>query len=72
MALKSSAPLYHRSFLPHLQDRQEYNNPVLLKEPAYEQATKAQINHLHNEYLATRQLSDVRGVRPVAAKARSQ
>jgi len=67
MAMKSSAPLYHRNFLLHLQERQEYNRPVVLKELAHEQATSQQINHLHNEYVITRQLADVPGVRPVNA-----
>jgi hypothetical protein len=65
----SSAPIHRRNFLLHLQERQEYDRPVLLKEPAHEQPTPAQISHLHNEYFITKQLSDVPGVRPVTAKA---
>jgi hypothetical protein len=55
MAMKSSTPLYRRNFLLHLQERQEYENPVLLKEPAYEGPSTAQIAQLHNEYVITRQ-----------------
>ena len=66
---KKSTPIHRRSFLLHLQARQEYARPVLLKESAYERPTSAQISHLRNEYVFTRQLSNVPGVRPVTAKA---
>lgn len=68
MAMISSTPIHCRNFLLHLQARQGYDQPVLLKEPAVENPTSAQINHLHNEYVITRHLSDVPGVRPVLAK----
>ena len=50
----SSSLLYRNKFLLHLQERQEYDRPVLLKELAYEQPTSAQISQLHNEYAITR------------------
>jgi len=57
--------LYRRKFLLHLQERPEYDEPVLLKEPAYERLTAAQIGQLHNEYAISCQLEHVPGVRPV-------
>ena len=59
--------LYRRNFLLHLQERSEYGGLVMLKEPAHEQLTKAQIGQLHNEHVLTRQLAHVPGVRPVYA-----
>ena len=56
--------VYRRNFLLHLQERQKYEEPVLLKEPAHERLTGAQIGQLHNEYAISRQLNDVAGVRP--------
>jgi CheY-like chemotaxis protein len=44
----------------------------MLKEPGHDQPTSTQINHLHNEYVITRQLADVPGVRPVYAKEGSE
>ena len=70
--MKRSATLYRRNFLLHLQERQEYNRPVALKELAHEQPTSQQINQLHNEYVITRQLADVTGVRTVYAKEGSE
>lgn len=64
--------LHQRNFLLHLQERQEYDRPVLLKEPAHGQPTRAQIRQLHNEYAITRQLADVPGVRSVHAKEGSE
>lgn len=60
----SSQTLYRRNFLLHLQNRIAYPKPVLLKEPAHEQLSAAQIGQLHNEYAISRQLADVSGVRP--------
>jgi len=56
--------LYRRNFLLHLQERSEYDELILLKEPAHEQLTGAQIGQLHNEYVISRQLDNVSGVRP--------
>jgi serine/threonine protein kinase len=64
----NSTHLHRRNFLLHLQDRPEYDGLVLLKEPAHEQLTRAQIAQLHNDDLITRQLAHVPGVRPVHAK----
>jgi PAS domain S-box-containing protein len=64
----SSSPLYQNNFSLHLQERQGYDRPILLKELAYELPTSAQIRQLHNEYAITRQLADVPGVRKVYAK----
>ena len=55
--------LYRRDFLLHLQERPEYDGLVLLKEPAHEQLTRAQIAQLHNEYIITRQMAHLPGVR---------
>jgi hypothetical protein len=63
----NSAHLHRRNFLLHLQERQEHDRPVLLKEPAYERPTTAHIMQLHNEYAITRCLVDVPGVRPAYA-----
>ena len=60
----SQPTLYRRNFLLHLQERQEFEEPVLLKEPAHDRLTGAQIGQLHNEYAISRQLDDVSGVRP--------
>ena len=49
----------------HHQERPEFDEPVLLKEPAHEQLTRAQIAQLRNEHVFTRQLAHVPGVRPV-------
>ena len=58
----TSQTLHRRDFLLHLQERPAYDEPVLLKEPAHEQLTSAQIAQLHNEHVITRQLVDVPGV----------
>jgi len=57
--------LSRRNFMLHLQERPAYDGLVLIKEPAHQQLTRAQISQLHNEHLITRQLADVPGVRPV-------
>ena len=56
----------------HLQERPEYDGPVLLKEPAHEELTSAQIAQLHNEHVITRQLAHVPGVRAVYTKEGSE
>ena len=56
--------LYRGDFLLHLQERPEYDGLVLLKEPAHEQLTRAQIAQLHNEHVIARQLAHLPGVRP--------
>jgi hypothetical protein len=61
--------LYRRNFLLHLQEREGYGGPVLLKEPAHQRPTRAHLDQLHNEYAITMQLADVTGVRPVTAIA---
>jgi hypothetical protein len=53
--------------LLHLQERAGYEQTVLLKEPAFEQPTRSQLDQLHNEYTITQQLTDVVGVRPKKA-----
>ena len=68
MATKS-APIHRRNFMLHLQERQEYDRLVLLKEPAQKEPTSKQITELHNKYVITNQLSDMLGARPVTAKA---
>ena len=60
-----SQTLHRNNFLLHPQEREEYDQPVLLKEPAHKQLTGTQIGQLHNEYTISRQLADVSGVRPV-------
>jgi len=65
MTQKNNAPLHRRNFLLHLQERPDYECMVLIKESASELPTKSQVAQLHNEYVITRQLSDVPGVRPV-------
>ncbi len=64
--------LYRRNFMLHLQDRTDYDGPVLIKEPAHGRLTSAQIAQLHNEHVITRQLVDVPGVRPVYGLEGSQ
>ena len=64
--------LHRRNFLLHLQERPDYEEPMLLKEPAHEQLTGGQIGQLHNEYAISRQLDDVSGVRPVYTLEGSQ
>lgn len=61
----ASQTLHRKNFLLHLQQLPTYKEPVLLKEPAHEQLTSAQITQLHNEYVITRQLVEVPGVRQV-------
>jgi serine/threonine protein kinase len=69
---KNSAPIHRRNFMVHLQERQEFDSPVLLKEPASKEPTSKQIAELHNEYVITRQLSEISGVRPVYTKEGSE
>ena len=57
--------LHRRNFLLHLREHPGYDRPVLLKEPAHDQLTVAQIAQLHNEYAVSQQLAHVPGVRPV-------
>ena len=64
--------LHRSNFLLHLQERPAYDEPVLLKEPAHEQLSRAQIAQLHNEHLITLQLANVPGVRPVYAMEGSE
>jgi len=62
-------PTLHRgNFLLHLKERPGHDGPVLLKEPAREPTHGSHARQLHNEYLITRQLADVAGVRPALAK----
>ncbi len=60
--------LHRRNFVLHIQERPGYDRPVLLKEPAWEQPSRSQLDQLHNEYAVTRRLTNVAGVRPVLAK----
>ena len=64
----NGATVHSRNFLLHLQERADYDGPVLLKEPAHERPTRSHFDQLHNEYTITRQLTDVAGVRPVYGK----
>jgi len=57
--------LHRRYFLIHLQERPAYDELVLLKEPAHEQLSSAQIAKLLSEHVITRQLVDIPGVRPI-------
>ena len=65
MVTKSNTLIHRRNFKLYLQEQEEYDRPVLLKESAYYQPSPVQITQLHNEYAITRQLSDVPGVRPI-------
>ena len=56
--------IYRRNFILHLQERPDFSQAVLLKEPAHQRLTDAQVGQLHNEYAISRQLDDVAGVRP--------
>ncbi|MBE9475484.1 MAG: AAA family ATPase [Chloroflexi bacterium] len=69
---KNSVPIHRRNFMVHLQERQEFDRPVLLKESDQKEPTSKQIAELHNEYVITRQLSEISGVRPVYAKEGSE
>ena len=72
MVTNSRATIHRRNFSLHLQERPDYECIVLIKESASELPTKSQVAQLHNEYVITRQLSDVPGVRPVYAKEGSE
>jgi hypothetical protein len=48
--MMTGSPLHQRNFLLHLQKRQGYDLPLLIKEPAHDLPTNLQINQLHNEY----------------------
>ena len=72
MVTNSRATIHRRNFSLHLQERPDYECMVLIKESASELPTKSQVAQLHNEYVITRQLSDVPGVRPVYAKEGSE
>jgi PAS domain S-box-containing protein len=63
----TSQTLYRRNFLLHLQERSDFDRPVLLKEPAHDQLSVSQIAQLHNEYAVSRQLAHLPGVRSVHA-----
>ena len=56
-----------QNLLLHLQERPAYDEPVLLKEPAHERLTNAQIAQLHNEYAISQLLAQLPSVRPVYA-----
>ena len=60
------------NFLLYLQEREGYDRPVLIKEPARDPSSKLQIKQLHNEYNMSKPLEGVPGVRPVYAKEGSQ
>ena len=60
-----SKSLHCLNFLLHLQERPEYEETVLIKEPAHERLTGAQIGQLHNAYAILYQLEHVSGVRHV-------
>jgi PAS domain S-box-containing protein len=60
--------LHRRNFLLHLRKQPLQDEPVLIKEPAQETPTQAQLDQLHNEYLLTRRLTGVAGIRPALAK----
>ena len=51
----------------HLQERPGFDEQVLLKEPAHDQLTMAQIAQLHNEHGVSQQLAHLPGVRSVYA-----
>jgi predicted ATPase/tRNA A-37 threonylcarbamoyl transferase component Bud32 len=59
--------LYRRNFLLHLQERPDFDEQVLFKEPAHDQLTIAQIAQLHNEYTVSQQLAHLPGVRSAYA-----
>jgi len=67
-AAMNGATVHSKNFLLHLQERAGYDVPVLLKEPANERPTRSHLDQLHNEYVITKKLTDVAGVRPVYAK----
>ena len=68
MATKVSPILHPRNFSIYLQERPDFECQVLIKEPAGELPTSSQITQLHNEYVITKQLADVAGVRQLYAK----
>jgi PAS domain S-box-containing protein len=72
MAIKSNTTIHRRNFILHLQEHQEYDSPVLVKEPAHKVLASEQIAELRNEYVIARQLSDIPGVRQVYAKEGSE
>jgi PAS domain S-box-containing protein len=61
----TSQTLYRRNFLLHLQERPDFDRPVLLKEPSHGQLTVAQTAQLHNEHAISQKLAHLPGVRPV-------
>ena len=60
--------IHRRNFQLYLQDRPDYDRPLLVKEPAGEQPVQPLIDQLQNEYTITRQLAGVHGVRSAVAK----
>jgi hypothetical protein len=64
MAKKSSAPLHRRKFMLYLQEKPGYEHPLVIKESASEFPTRSQIAQINNEYVITKHLVDVPGVRP--------
>jgi len=59
--------LYKENFQLHLQARPAFEKPVLLKEPAHDHLTIAQIAQLHNEHAICQYLGHLPGVRQVYA-----
>jgi len=59
----TSQVVHHSNFLLHLQERDGFDKPVLVKESARVIPTKLEIQQLHNEYTITRQMVDNGGIR---------
>lgn len=72
MIQKSSAPIHHRNFLLYLQERKDFDGPVLLKELASVGSTPERIDQVNGEYVFNRALADENGARLVTAKAQRQ
>lgn len=59
-----TAPLHKQTFILTLQERPEYDQPIVAKASAKPSPARPYIEQLRNEYYITRELDGVDGVRP--------